>query len=78
MPIPAKALLASALATLTFSCNSPQARYDKGYQDGYAAGFATECGPRAMLIDGDFTTEPYRRGLTDGYRDGVKACPRER
>lgn len=62
------------LALVLASCAGQDADYEAGYQDGYAAGYETECGPRAVLLDGDFRSEAYRRGLEAGYAGGAKAC----
>ena len=69
-----KTLYSAVLAMVLTGCDGPEAQYDAGYQDGYSAGYATECGPRAVLIDGDFRGESYRHGLAAGYADGAKAC----
>ena len=51
-------------------------RFDVGYDDGYAAGYNTECKIRITLIEGDFDNQHYSRGYNAGHVDGAAACRR--
>lgn len=70
----ARVTVSSVLVLSLTACTDPQFSFSAGYKDGYHAGYETECGPRAVLVDGDFRSQAYREGLEDGYRDGSRAC----
>jgi len=73
-------MLLSALTFVLSACGgeSPDARYDSGYSDGYAVGFNTTCEIRATLIEGDWDDEHYSSGYRDGYATGALDCQRSR
>ena len=51
-----------------------EARYDAGWNDGYAAGYNTICEIRATLIEGDWDDSNYSSGPRDGYAEGARDC----
>ncbi len=64
------------LALFLAGCNrpDPEERYEAGYDDGYAAGYNTECKIRATLIEGDFENQEYTDGYVDGQLAGIGDC----
>lgn len=65
--------LFSALA-LTGCGESADSARDRGYDDGYAAGYNTTCQIRSTLIAGDWDNRHYSEGYNAGYADGSAAC----
>ena len=61
------------LITVT-SCGDSTARYQSGYNDGYAVGYNTACKIRTTLIEGDWSSEEYSKGYAAGVTDGITAC----
>lgn len=50
--------------------------YDRGYSDGYAAGYNTTCEIRSTLVEGS-DNRAYQRGYSEGYSAGASACRAE-
>ena len=61
------------LLTVT-SCEDATARYETGYNDGYAVGYNTACKIRTTQIEGDWSNEAYSKGYAAGVTDGINAC----
>ena len=70
-----KKTLLLVLALIAVGCGeSAEARYDTGWNDGYAAGYNTTCEIRATLIEGDWDDSNYSSGHRDGYAEGARDC----
>ena len=51
---------------------------DKGYGDGYAAGYNTTCEIRMTIIEGAWDEPDYKRCYNYGYSAGSDRCYSER
>ncbi len=70
-----KFLLAFILLLSLGGCGeSADVRYDRGFNDGYAAGYNTTCKIRVTLISGEWDDKQYSRGYRDGYSEGSIEC----
>jgi hypothetical protein len=74
-----KKTLLLALALIAVGCGGSikeraEARYDSGWNDGYAAGYNTTCEIRATMIEGDWDDSNYSSGHRDGYAEGARDC----
>lgn len=66
------------IAVLLAGCEPADQAIDRGYDDGYAAGYNTTCEIRSTLIAGDWDNSDYSSGYRDGYAAGASACLSER
>lgn len=74
-----KLLIASAAISLVAGCGeSADSAGDRGYSDGYAAGYNTTCQIRSTLIAGDWDNKAYSEGYQQGYSAGAIACQQSR
>ena len=69
-----KYVMSLVLAIMLVGCDSADERYEAGYDDGFAAGYNSECESRSTLIEGDWGDADYTRGYNDGDFDGRKQC----
>ena len=54
------------------ACGEPPKGYDSGFSDGYAVGFNSVCYPkRTNIIWGDWDSEHYSAGYSDGKSSGI-------
>ena len=67
-------LILSLLITLNGCGESFDSAYDRGLDDGYAAGYNTTCNIRATLISGDWDVPGYQEGYNRGYAEGSRDC----
>lgn len=74
-----KLLTAFAVILLAAGCGeSSESARDRGYSDGYAAGYNTTCQIRSTLIAGDWDNKAYSEGYQQGYSAGALACQQSR
>ena len=52
--------------------------YDRGYSDGFAAGYNTACEIRSTIISGDWEIESYSEGYAYGHDAGIRQCNLDR
>ena len=72
-----KKTLLLALAVIAVGCaeeESDDARYGRGWSDGYAFGYNGACEITGILIEGDYDDNNYFGGYMDGYAEGVSDC----
>ena len=68
-------IISSFILLLLISCGeSSQSSSDRGYDDGYAAGYNKKCASRVTLIAGDFDNKYYAAAYDQGYADGSLDC----
>lgn len=73
----AQAAGALAVALLAGCGEDENARFDRGYRDGYNAAYATACMVRGVEIEAAWGDRAYSRGFERGEAAGLSACRRE-
>jgi hypothetical protein len=74
------ALLATTIAAATIACSSRNYDDGVGFKDGFASGYARECGGTGAESGARprWRNARYTRGYADGLEAGVRACSEER
>ena len=66
------------LAIFVLASCTPEADYNRGYDDGSVVGYNSLCYPRASnIIAGDWNNTNYSEGYADGEADGRAECRAE-
>ena len=59
------------------SCESAKDHYDRGYEDGLAAGRRVQCEGEVLASAGDVSDQDYLAGYQAGYSAVTEACETE-